>query len=193
MAKKSKSASYFGGMTFKEFRNANKIGLWMNDVAWAGRLYTKFPYWWSRLARLVYIALALSMLSLALIWGSILMRPPVLLLGVYPDGRVVCMPRILDQNGQRVARHKSYNAQCAALFQNAGLQWVIDETRKNNGQMPSTDPAAEQTDPSAEFGAVVTSIDYFDELMLERQVERQRSNAETFVPFTPSPTQPQGN
>lgn len=195
MAKKNKqSASYFGGMTFKEFRNANKVGLWMNDVAWAGRLYTKYPYWWEKLSKVVYIMLALSVLSLVLIWGSILLRPPVLLLGVYPDGRVVCMPRILDENGNRVIRHSSYNSLCGTLFNNAGLSWVLEESKKNGGQMPSTDPSAEKPDPNPDFAAPVTTLDYLDQRLLDRQMENTRSAVETFVPLTTnSPPPAEGN
>ena len=179
-------------MTFKQFRDANKVGLWMNDVAWAGRMYGKFPYWWARLSRVVYVALALSVLSLGAIWASILLRPPVLLLGVYPDGRVVCMPRVLDQAGNRVARHKSYGVLCSTLFTKAGLEWVLEQSRQNNGQMPSTDPASEVQDPRPEFGAPVTSMDYIDQQLLERQAERTRTNAETFVPLTPATQPPVG-
>ena len=175
-------------MTYKQFRNANKIGLWMNDVAWAGRMYGKFPYWWSRLSRVVYVSLALGVLSLGAIWASILLRPPVLLLGVYPDGRVVCMPRVLDQAGNRVVRHKSYGVLCSTLFSKAGLEWMLDQSRQNDGQMPSTDPAAERPDSQPEFGAPVTSMDYIAEQLLARQAERSKANAETFVPLTP-PTQ----
>lgn len=172
MAKKSNkdTPTYYGGMNFKQFRLSGKVGLWMNDLAWAGRLFSKYPYWWTRLSFLVSTALAISVLSLAAIWLSILFRPPVLLLGVYPDARVVCMPRIVNQSGQQVPRHSSYNERCASLFVKAGLIWVVEEAKKTGGQLPSSDPAAEQEDPDPRLRAPTTTID-----VVERAVRQSRS------------------
>lgn len=186
MSKKDKQSAptYYGGLTFKQFRNAGKIGLWMSDMAWAGRLYTKYGFWWNVLTKLVYAMLAISILSLALIWGSILLRPPVLLLGVYPDARVVCMPRILDEYGNVVQRHKSYNNTCAALFVKAGLTWVSEESKKNDGKLPSTDPRSELEDPNPHMRAPTTTVDVVQRAMLEKQAAQHRQDLRSLSPST---------
>jgi hypothetical protein len=192
MSKKEEQPTYYGGMTYKQFRNAGKVGLWMNDLAWAGRLFSKIPYWWGRMSMVVWVALAICILSLGGIWASILLRPPVLLLGVYPDGRVICMPRVLDQQGHRVARHKSYNKDCATLFSKAGLEWVVEQSRQAEGRMPSTDPMAEKEDPRPEFRAPTTTTEYIQKTMRERQTSRQRAavNALNAQTAPPSPAVP---
>lgn len=176
MAKKNSAPAptYYGGLTYKQFRMVGKVGLWMNDLAWAGRLYSKYPYWFKRLTQLVYAALIISLLSLVVIWMAILLRPPVLLLGVYPDARVVCMPRILDEFGNIVARHSSYGPTCAALFNKAGLQWVAEEVKKQGGRLPSSDPRAEDIDPDPNFRAPTTTVDYVQQIMLEQRAQEQR-------------------
>lgn len=185
MAKKSdKTPTYYGGMSYKEFRHSGKVGLWMNDVAWAGRLFSKYPYWWKRLSFVVSAALIISVLSLAAIWLSILLRPPVLLLGVYPDARVVCMPRVVNYQGQSVPRHSSYNERCGALFVKSGLLWVVEEARKTGGVLPSSDPTAEQEDPDPRMRAASTSIDVVEQAMLNDQAEQQRRDIQSLTtPF----------
>lgn len=180
MAKKKKPQKkpqkYFGGLSYGELLRVNKVGFWFNDLTWAGRLYKRYPSWIKRLSMVITISLSLGIISLVLIWGSIITRAPVLLLGVYPDGRVVCMPRIYNRDGTIAKRHKSYGNMCSNLFDKAGLSWVVEEAKKNNGKMPHTDPAAENNDPAIEFQAPQTTINY----LIQKNTEKEATKTEDY-------------
>ena len=124
--KENSSASYFGGLTFKQFKDVGKRGWELNDISWAGRLYSKYPYWFKRLSQLTMILLFISVASLAVIWGSIFMRTPALLLGVYPEGQVVCFPRLIKVSGARSELHPSYADSCSMLDKRAGMMWQTE-------------------------------------------------------------------
>ena len=130
--KKSKGkdlATYHGGLTYKQFRNANKRGLELNDMAWAGRLYSKMPYWNKKLSSLTTICFTITILSLFVLLTSVLMRTPALLIGVYPDGEIVCFPRLLDKNGQENPLDSSYDKICSSIDARVGRKWQVDNSK----------------------------------------------------------------
>lgn len=125
MAKKTKAepTKFFGGLTFKQFRNANKNGIELSDIAWAGRLYPRYPLMWKRVNQLIVVLCCLTILSLIVVWASILTRPPALLMAVYPNSQVVCFPRLINLKGQQVQLHKKYMQLCANLDIRSGKMW----------------------------------------------------------------------
>lgn len=138
MAKKSKNktqsdnqASFHGGLTFKQFRRIGHVPLEMNDIAWAGRIFPMAPYWFKRLSLLTFIFLLISALSLGATLTSVLLRKPALLLGVYPDGEIICFPRLRTSTGALSTLHPSYEPLCNSLDVRAGKKWQLDNAQKN--------------------------------------------------------------
>jgi len=127
MAKKEKpQQTFYGNLTFKQFRNVGKNGVELSDIAWAGRLFTKYPRIWATTTRLVAVFCSITILSLAVIWLSIFTRPPALLLAVYPNSQVVCFPRLIDNQGKRVQVNKSYQQLCQNLDIRSGKMWQTE-------------------------------------------------------------------
>lgn len=126
MAKKKNAQTVWGGLNFKQFRNAGRRGLEMSDIAWAGRMYSKMPYWNARLNRFTTVLLGVSVLCLGAMWVSVLMRQPALLLGVYPDGEVVCFPRLRTSDGQVSPIHPSYEGLCRRIDERMGKKWQVN-------------------------------------------------------------------
>lgn len=128
MAKKNDATTFYGGMTFKEFRNAGRRPIDASDLVWAGRLYPKFPYWNRRLSNLSVGFMLVAVLSLAGVWGSVLLRKPALLLGVYPDGEIICFPRLRTLSGEPSTLHPVYVDQCAKIDERVGRKWQTNNT-----------------------------------------------------------------
>ena len=139
-------SSYYGGMTFKEFKNAGKFSLNLSDAVWAGRLFYKFPILFKNLNRGIVIMMSISILCLAVIWGSIFMRTAPLLLGVYPNGQIVCFPRLINTQGQAVSLDKSYKNLCKSLDDRDGMKW-----QNNNKNAISNILAIRQGTPIVKF------------------------------------------
>lgn len=174
--KKSKDkdlATYHGGLTYKQFRNANKRGLELNDLAWAGRLYSKMPYWNQKLSTITTTCFVVTVLSLFVLLGSVLLRTPALLLGVYPDGEVVCFPRLLNKNGQESNLDNSYKKICSFIDARVGRKWQV-----NNSQAQSDQAAV---------GDITTKVHYKTVEEIEQALTQPSINPIQATP-QPSPT-----
>lgn len=145
MAKKSKNQpeAVYEGLTFKQFRNVGKSGIELSDVAWAGRLIPKLPHIWSVLVKFITVLCALTVLSLLVVWVSILTRPPALLMAVYPNSQVVCFPRLIDNKGQRVTLDKRYVGLCDTLNTRSGKMWQTQNSDEKSDTSAVGDIKAE--------------------------------------------------
>lgn len=134
MAKKTKNepSKFFGGLNFKQFRIAGKSGIELSDIAWAGRLYPKYPMIWKRLNQLIVGLCAISILSLVIVWVSILTRPSALLMAVYPNSQVVCFPRLVNVKGQQVQLDREYMKLCSNLDIRSGKMWQTQNRTFNS-------------------------------------------------------------
>lgn len=173
------TATYHGGLTYKEFKNVGKGGLELNDIAWAGRLYPKMPYWSKRLGQLVTLCFIITVLSLGIMWISVLMRSPALLLGVYPDGEVVCFPRLRNQTGQVVGLDKVYQKSCSAIDARVGRKWQLDNSNTESD--------------TAAIGDIHTQVKYKTTHEIEEEMIQALDNTQSLPPLpsqVPSQVQP---
>ena len=139
-------ASFYGGLTFKQFRTVGLSGVEMNDVAWAGRMYPVSAYWFRRLSRVLQALLVLCGASLLVIAVSVYLRPPALLIGVYPDGQMICFSQLVSTTGAPVPVHKSYAELCASLDKRTGRKWTLEGPQKSlAAAAPSPTPPKEVT------------------------------------------------
>lgn len=154
MAKKTKAepTKFFGDLTFKQFRNVGKSGIELSDIAWAGRLYPRYPLIWKRLNQVIVALCAVTILSLVVVWASILTRPPALLMAVYPNSQVVCFPRLITPKGQQMQLDKEYARLCANLDIRSGKMWQTqNKSSKSDNQavgnfIPAASPEAKQVE-----------------------------------------------
>lgn len=130
MAKKEKKVeTYFEGLTFKEFKRASKTGVQENDIVWAGRLFPVFPNTFNVLSKSIVVFCAITIISLLVVWFSLLTRPPALLMAAYPNSNVICFPRLMDLKGRPVQLNKAYHKQCEQLNIRSGKMW---QTKNSN-------------------------------------------------------------
>lgn len=130
MAKKEKKVeTYFEGLTFKEFKRASRTGVQENDIAWAGRLFPVFSNTFNLLSKSIVVFCGITILSLLVVWFSILTRPPALLMAAYPNSNVICFPRLMDLKGRPVQLNKAYAKQCELLNIRSGKMW---QTQNSN-------------------------------------------------------------
>lgn len=157
MAKKNKAepSKFFGGLTYKQFRAAGKNGLELSDIAWAGRLYPKYPLIWKRINQLIVALCCISILCLAVVWVSIFTRPPALLMAVYPNSQVVCFPRLINLKGQQVQLDRAYLPLCTNLDTRSGKMWQIE-----NRSSKSDNQAVGNFKPSASTAVASKPVEY---------------------------------
>lgn len=133
-----KGQDYYGGLTFKQFKNVGNFGIQLSDIAWAGRIFHKYQSSFNFLNRITYAAVIISILCLLGILYSLFTRPPALLMAVYPNGQVVCAPKLVDLRGRPVSIHRVYHKQCNLLSKRAGKMW---DTSLSGGSNKSNDEA----------------------------------------------------
>ena len=157
--KNKKDEKLIEGLTFNEIKNAGKKPLAMNDIAWAGRLYSKFDTIFEDTTRAIVAMLVISAICIVLIWVSVFMRTPALLLGVYPSGQVVCYPKLVTLDGKQAVLHKSYREMCNDLEAKISSSWQIE-----NSDIDSDNSAVGMAGEKAEYKTV-------DEIMGEKAPE----------------------
>jgi len=163
------------GLTYDEQKKIGRRAHEMSDITWAGRLYSKYPYWNKKLTSVVFVALLISVLSLLTMWISVIARKPALLIGVYPDAEMLCFPRLRTVSGAESLTHNSYKDKCDELQRRAGRKW-----QAANAQLDASDPAS--------IGDITRKIEYkdieysFNNSMLMKERERQAAAARANIP-----------
>lgn len=151
---KNKDVDLYEGLTFKEMKMVGKKSIALNDIAWAGRLYSKFHPIFEDLTKAIVVMLSISAICLAAIWISIFMRTPALLLGVYPSGQVICFPRLVTVDGKPTTLHSSYHDMCSSLEAKVGSKWQVDSSATQ-----SDDQAVGRIDEDVKYSTVQEIID----------------------------------
>lgn len=122
-----KNQDFFEGLTFAEFKKINRTPIAMSDIAWSGRLFSSSQFWNSFFTKGIFYFSLVSVVCLAIIWVSLFLRPPALLLGVYPDGQMVCFPNLIDRKGQKVALDPAYFDLCSSLNKKGGARFSTEK------------------------------------------------------------------
>lgn len=109
-------------LSFKQLKKINQIEFKANDLEWSGLLALKYKMFFTFLSRFILLLTSITILSLVLIFIFITIRSPALLLAVYPNAKVVCVPHITNEKKERIILNKNYTDICEKLYEISGYK-----------------------------------------------------------------------